>query len=160
MKNTVKLSIKFALGLILLTIVGFSSNVKAQGSMQPIADTGLVHLERDEVMIIAVTAKKGYDSYQANHVQFETTGFSAAAGPGGGPHVKIFERIATGDVNGDGAYSIEAPATQGGVFTPAVRVLVSCDRAPRCVVSATVHKIVLTGGERKKEYVGHVTLIK
>ena len=87
MKNKLVLSTALALSIALLTLIGTSTaNAQAGGSMQPVADTGLVHLERDEILVVSVSSKRGNNPIR---LQFEESSFSSA-GPGGGPHVKVF----------------------------------------------------------------------
>lgn len=160
MKNKTTLSITLALGVILLSLAGLSSNVHAQFGMQPIAETGLVILNPGEVLVVSVASKRGNGPIA---VEFSLGSSNSPPSP---PDRRGIARwvldpadVATANLDGDGAVSIEVPSTNSDTQT-GVRVDVRCDRPQRCVVAGEIFEIVVTGGVSRKNYVGHVTLIK
>ena len=156
MKNKTKLSIFLSFGFILLAILGLNSSGQAQVGMQPVADTGAVILGPGESMTVTVVSKRGNNPI---HLEFEWTGYAATdlllpSVP------KVFEGVTSADLIVDNGYSFDAPTTFNGATASSVRIEVSCDRPQRCVVAGQIFRTVVSGGVVRKEYVGHVTLIK
>ena len=161
MKLQKTLPIALVLSVVLITLTGLSSTAVAQNGRSLVADSGLILLADNETLSATVV------------------GTCDAAGPGGGPNVRyrtlhydtspglngilrvVFDETSQEIVlHSDEALVVDLllPAVQkrGSRLQVEVR---RCNR-PGDVTEVQFDRIVVTGGQRNKQYVGHVTLIK
>ena len=160
MKLQKTLPIALVLSVVMITLTGLSSTTAAQ--RRPlVADSGLILLAENETLSATVVG----------------TCDAVAAGPGGGPHVRyrtldydtspglngifrvVFDETSQEIVlHSDEALVVELllPAVQkrGSRLQVEVR---RCNR-PGDVTEVQFDRIVVTGGQRNKQYVGHVTI--
>lgn len=151
MKNKTKSSLTLALGVMLITLVGFISSVSAQGGMEVAGTTGLVKLAPNETLIVSVTGDPDR-AHRPFHVDFSWSGFRWAPFTNGiTTYSSVFRGVTGADVDNDGFdrpisfdvpyFSNGAPAT-GGVVCD-----ISCSRQSKCVLSAQIVR-TNSSGER------------
>jgi hypothetical protein len=161
MKRRLTLSIAFALGVTLLSVMSTASvNAQSSSNMEPVAETGLIFLNSDEVLVVTGKWKTFRGGGLMLHESAGVTRYAAATCDDASAcrHLPVSTTESLVTTSGDEAVSWEIRPTPG-IARQGISVVISSNRPNRRAVAGIIYKIVNTPGQaERKEYVGHVTL--